>query len=257
MASMMDKYGVPLPSGRNRCMSQPKVKHKFRVIVYNFGIDVDEKDYIAMEVEEVDRPSLSFDVHQLNLFTGNTSYIGKHNWKEITLVLRDSVNNNATRAVARQLQKQLDYHRRITAKSEQSFSSYKFSMIIETTGGANPEDTLKQLGRNTALDVGEAITNNLGLVNSVDKLIGGTGYNSISTLEYWKLTGCIITDISYDTLDYSSSEYVTMKLTIKPDFCQQYDTIEEIYKDQISSLLPDGVDNALNVVDKIFGSASL
>lgn len=255
--NMMDKYGVPLPSGRNRTMSQPKVKHKFRVVVYNFGTDVDEKDYVALEVEEVDRPSISFETHQLYQFATNTSYVGRWDWKPITLTIRDAVDNKVAKSIIRQLQKQLDFQRRISAKSEQTYAGYKFRMMIETTGGANPDDSLTNLGRDTAVDAATAITNNAGLVNAIDDFVGGNGYNAVSTLDRWVLYGCIITDIEWDSLDYGSSQYITIKLTIKPDNCVQYDMIEEMYSDRISSLLPDSVDNALDIVDRIFGGATL
>jgi len=256
-ASILDKFGVPLPSGRNRTMSQPKIKHKFRVVVFNFGIDIDEKDYMAMNVDEVDRPSVEFETFQLQYFSGNTSYIGKHNWKPITLVIRDSVDNLAAKGITRQLQKQLDFHRRISDRSQQQTASYKFKMLIETTGGANPDDTLTNLIRDTAVDSGTAITNNQGLVGAIDDFVGGKGYNAISSLDRWVCYGCIIQDITWDTLNYGSSDYITIKLTIKPDNCVQYDMIEEMFSNRISSLLPDKVDNALDIVDKIFGNIGL
>ncbi|AQW88727.1 putative structural protein [Erwinia phage pEa_SNUABM_50] len=257
MANMMDKYGVPLPSGRNKTMSQPKIKHKFRVVVSNFGTDIDEKDHVALEASEVDRPSVSFETHQLYQFATNTSYVGRWDWKPITLTIRDSVDNKVAKSIIRQLQKQLDFQRRISAKSEQEYAGYKFRMMIETTGGANPDDSLTNLGRDTAVDAGTAITNNAGLVNAIDDFVGGNGYNAVSTIDRWVCYGCIITDISWDSLDYGSSQFLTIKLTIKPDNCVQYDMIEEMYSDRISSLLPDSVDNALDIVDKIFGSAGI
>lgn len=257
MANMMDKYGVPLPSGKNKTMSQPKIKHKFRVVVSNFGTSIDEKDYIALEASSVDRPSISFETHKLYQFATNTSYVGRWDWKPITLTIRDSVDNKVAKSVMRQLQKQLDFQRRISDKSEQDYSGYKFRMMIETTGGANPDDSLTNLGRNTAVSAGTAITKNAGLVNTVDDFLGGSGYNSISTIDRWICYGCIITDIEFDSLDYGSSQYLTIKLTIKPDNAVQYDQIEEMYSDKISSLLPDGVNSALNIIDKIFGGTKL
>lgn len=257
MANMLSKYGVPLPSGANRTMSQPKIKHKFRVVVYDFGKTTDDKDYMALECEEVERPSISFETHQLRMFGTNTSYIGSWDWKPITLTIRDSVSNTSAKAIARQLQKQLDFQRRISAKSDQSYYSYKFRMMIETTGGANPEDSVTDLLRDTAVSSATALTNNAALVNSIDNFIGGSGYNAISTLDRWVCYGCLITDIQWDSLDYGSSQYLTIKLTIKPDSCQQYDMISEMYNEGITSLLPSKVNSALNIVDQIFGSTAL
>lgn len=257
MANIMDKFGVPLPSGRNRTMSQPKIKHKFRVVVYNFGTDMYEKDNIALNVDEIDRPSVEFEVHQLQYFNSNTKYFGKHNWKPITLTIRDSVDNLAAKGVYRQLQKQLDFHRRISLRSDQNTASYKFRLMLETTGGANPLDTVTNLVRDTAVDSATAITNNQGLVNDVDQFIGGKGYNAIDTLDRWVCYGCMISDIEWDSVNYGSSEYITMKLTIEYDNAVQYDMIEEMFSDKITSLLPDKIDSALDIVDKIFGNVGI
>lgn len=257
MSNIMDKFGVPLPSGRNVTMSQPKVKNKFRVVVYNFGTVTNEKDYIAMNVDSVDRPSVEFETFQLQYFDSNTSYHGKHNWKPITLTIRDSVDNLAAKAVYRQLQKQLDFHRRISAKSEQKYSGYKFKMMIETTGGANPDDTITNLVRNTAVDSASTILGDVGLANDIDKLIGGKGYNSFSTLEKWMCYGCMITDFSFDTISYSSSEYITIKLTIKPDSCEQYDMIEQMYSEQVTSSLSSDTNTVLDILNKTIGGISI
>lgn len=254
MADMLSKYGVPLPSGKNKTMLQPKAQYKFRVIVYNFGTEIDERDHIALDVDRVDRPSISFSTHQLYQFTTNTSYVGSYDWKEIKLTIRDSIGNSSAKALSRQLQKQLDFQRRITAKSEQDYSGYKFGMIIQMLNGRNHDDTLDTLGRNTAVSSATAITNNTGLVNAVDKFIGGSTYNSLGVMEYFVCTGCIITGISYDSLDYSSSSPVTIQISIKPDNCVQFDDIEEMYKARISSLLPDSVNQGLDILDRVIGN---
>lgn len=257
MASMLDKYGVPLPSGRNRTMLQPKAKYKFRVIVYNFGTEIDERDHIALDVESIDRPSVTFSTHKLYQFTTNSSYIGSHDWNPISLVLRDSVGNASTKAVSRQLQKQLDFARRITARTDQDTAGYKFGMIIQMLSGRNADDSLQDIVRDTAVNAATAATNNPGLVNAVDQFIGGSSHNSSGVVEYFVCTGCIISDSNYDSLDYSSSAPLTIKLTIKPDSVMQFDSIDAMYKTRISSLLPDRVNQGLDIADRIFGNIGL
>ena len=257
MANMLDKYGVPLPSGANRTMLQPKARYKFRVIVYNFGTEIDERDHIALDVDAVDRPSITFKTHKVFQFTTNSSYVGSHDWNPIKLTIRDSIGNKSTKAISRQLQKQLDFQRRITAKSEQDYSGYKFGMIIQMLNGRNSDDSLDNLGRDTIIDAATAATNNGGLVNAVDQFLGGSNYNSAGVMEYFVCTGCIITDTDYDSLDYSSSAPLKISLTIKPDTVHQFDSIEEMYKTRISSLLPDGVNQGLDILDRIIGSVGL
>lgn len=249
MANSLDKYGVPLPSGRNRSISQPKVKYKFRVVVEQFGTDIDARDYIALDVDEVTRPKVNFNMQTVWAFGRSTSYIGAESWEPITLTIRDSVDNLATKELARQIQKQRDFQRRISDKEVQKYASYKFGMYIQTLTGENRTDSLSDLGRNTLEDIGTAITGNAPLINSVSNLIGGAD-RTVS--DYFYCTGCMIADVDYDSLNYSSSNYVTIKITIKPDNVIQYDSLDKMYSDRISSLLPDNVDNALDVIDKIF-----
>lgn len=257
MANMLNKYGVPLPSGRNKTMLQPKAKYKFRVIVYNFGTDIDERDHIALDVDQVDRPTVTFGTQKLNMFTTNTSYITTQDWNSITLTIRDSVGNESAKAISRQLQKQLDFQRRITARSDQEYSGYKFGLIIQMLNGRNSEDTLSNLAHDTIVDTASAITNNQGLTNAIDQFIGGSKYNTAGIMEYFVCVGCIIENVNYDSLDYSSSSPVTMKISIKPDNVVQYDTIEEMYSSRINSLLPDSVNQGLDIIDKVFGSVGL
>lgn len=254
---MLNKYGVPLPSGKNKTMLQPKSKYKFRVIVYNFGTDINDRDHIALDVDQVDRPSVTFNTQKVDMFSTNSSYFTKHNWNPIVLTIRDSVGNESAKALSRQLQKQLDFPRRITSRSEQNYAGYKFGLIIQMLNGRNSEDTLTNLGRDTAVDITSAVTNNQGLTNAIDQFIGGSSYNSDGIMEYFVCVGCIIQDINYDSLDYSSSSPVTMKVTIKPDNVVQYDTINEMYSNRISSLLSDEVNQGLDIIDKIFGQAGL
>lgn len=257
MANMLNKYGVPLPSGRNKTMLQPKAKYKFRVIVYNFGTDIDERDHIALDVDQVDRPTVTFGTQKLNMFTTNTTYVTTQDWNSITLTIRDSVGNESAKALSRQLQKQLDFQRRITARSEQEYSGYKFGLIIQMLNGRNSDDSLSNLAHDTVVDAVGAVTNNQGLTNALDQFIGGSKYNTAGIMEYFVCVGCVIENVNYDSLDYSSSSPVTMKISIKPDNVVQYDTIEEMYSSRINSLLPDSVNQGLDIIDRVFGNIGL
>jgi hypothetical protein len=151
----------------------------------------------------------------------------------------------------------MDFQRRITPRSEQDFGGYKFGLIIQMLSGRNSDDDLENLGRDTLVDATTAATNNPGLVNAVDEFIGGSSHNSAGVIEYFVCTGCIITDTSYDALDYSSSAPLNITLTIKPDTVHQFDSIDEMYKTRISSLLPDSVNQGLDILDRVIGSVGL
>lgn len=257
MASTINKYGVPLPSGRNVTMMSPKVQYKFRIAVYNFGTGtVNERDWIALNVDSAQRPSITFEQQSLNMFSSTVNYFGKHSYSPMKVTLRDDVGNNVAKSVAKQIQRQKDFHRRITDPKTQDYSGYKFSLMLEILSGENPTDSNSNLGRDIATSVGTALTNNAGLVNSVDSLIGGESRNTLR-LEYWLLTGCFLEDIDYGALDYSSSSYNKIDLSIRYDTAIQYDDIEEMYSDQIQSSLGKKTDKTLNVLDKVFGGISL
>lgn len=48
-----------------------------------------------------------------------------------------------------------------------------------------------------------------------------------------------------------------MVITIKPDNCIQFDNIEEMYSTRINSLLPENVNQGLDIIDRVFGSIGL
>lgn len=259
-SSPLNKFGVPLKSGRQRIMNQPKLKHKFRVVFNNFGISNDDADYAVMEVDTVDRPSVSFSVHNMKRFTGNGYYVGSHEWGEIKLVIRDVVSNDSTRAVYRQLQKQLDFSRRISRRSAQQHAGYHFQMAIETLGGANPDDTISNLIRNTATDVISAITDNSDFANELNNIIGnvdGSTANPASMIDRWYCTGCVLKNISWDSMDYSVADYATITLTIQPSYCTLYDNYKAMYKERISSSMDDSIDDFLNIADSVFGAVEI
>ena len=51
----------------------------------------------------------------------------------------------------------------------------------------------------------------------IDTLDGGDD----TVLEEWTLEGCFLSDVKYDEFDYSSSEYMTISMTIRFDNATQ------------------------------------
>ena len=132
---------------------------------------------LTKQVQDVTRPNLSFENMTLDVYNSKVYYAGKHTWEAITLTLRDDVSNNVQKLVGEQLQKQFDFFEQSSAASG---TDYKFVTRIEVTDGGN-------------------------------------GANAVTVLETFELYGCFIESANYNTLAYSSSEPVTVQLSIRYD----------------------------------------
>jgi hypothetical protein len=102
---------------------------------------------------------------------------GKYSWQTMSVNIRDDASGNVSRLVGQQLQKQLDFVEMASAASGQD---YKFQTNIEI-------------------------------------LDGGNGTNAPVVLETWELYGCFLQTANYNTLNYGTSDVVTIALTIRYD----------------------------------------
>jgi hypothetical protein len=91
--------------------------------------------------------------------------------------IRDDASGTVSKAVGQQLQKQLDFVEQASAATGQD---YKFQTNIEI-------------------------------------LDGGNGTLAPTVLETWELYGCFLKSANYNTLNYGTSEAVTVGLTIAYD----------------------------------------
>jgi hypothetical protein len=91
--------------------------------------------------------------------------------------IRDDAGGTVSRAVGQQVQKQLDFVEQASAATGQD---YKFQTNIEI-------------------------------------LDGGNGANAPQVLEAWELYGCFLQNANYNTLNYATSEVVTISLSIRFD----------------------------------------
>lgn len=133
----LNKFGVPIYStGGNPGkigMLQPKMRHRYRVRVLNFG-DEQKLEDLTRQVASVSRPSLNYDVVQVDSYNSRAYYAGKHSWNEINISVRDDITNRVTRLIGQQVQKQLNHF------EQTGFASginYKFNMYIEMLDGGN------------------------------------------------------------------------------------------------------------------------
>lgn len=139
MAVNLDKFNVP--GGAEGVLVQPKLSYRFRVTLVSFGTNA-ETQQLTSQVVSVSRPSLTHDDVVVDVYNSRIFLAGKHTWDPITLTVRDDVTGGVAKAIASQIQKQVDHADQASTKSG---SGYKFEMKIENLDGGNSEvDVLDQ-----------------------------------------------------------------------------------------------------------------
>lgn len=171
-------YGSDGGTG-NQTLLMPKLQYRFRVEFLNFGFLNDSQGSLALtrQVMDVARPQVQFDDITLNVYNSRIYLAGKHTWQPLTINVRDDANGQVSRSVGQQLQKQIDFNNQATAAAG---GDYKFTTII-------------------------------------DILDGGNALAAPIILESWELYGCYIQQANYQTLNYATSDAVTIALTLKYD----------------------------------------
>lgn len=132
---------------------------------------------LTKQVMDVTRPNLTFENMEVHVYNSKVHLAGKHTWSPVTLNLREDVNNNVQKLVGEQLQKQFDFMEQASAASG---FDYKFLTRIEI-------------------------------------LDGGNGAFQPTVLETWELYGCFIVSANYNSLNYATSEPVTVTLEMQYD----------------------------------------
>ena len=133
MAVQLDKFNVP--GGAEGVLVQPKLSYRFRVTLITFGTNA-ETQQLTSQVVSVSRPSLTHDDVVVDVYNSRIFLAGKHTWDPITLTVRDDVTGGVAKAIASQLQKQVDHADQASTKAG---SGYKFEMKIENLDGGNSE----------------------------------------------------------------------------------------------------------------------
>lgn len=164
-------------AGGNQGMLMPKLQWRFRINFLNFGVDALNGVQLTKQVIDCSRPNVSFGEIAVPIYNSTIKLLGKHTWADMTVNLRDDASGTVARAVGQQLQKQFDFVEQASAATGQD---YKFQTNIEITDGGN----------GTAAPV---------------------------VLEAWELYGCWVKSANYNTLNYGTSEAVTIALSIAFD----------------------------------------
>jgi uncharacterized protein (DUF1919 family) len=132
---------------------------------------------LTKQVIDCSRPQVQFTEITMPVYNSTMYLAGKYAWQTMSVNIRDDASGNVSRLVGQQLQKQLDFVEMASAASGQD---YKFQTNIEI-------------------------------------LDGGNGTNAPVVLETWELYGCFLQTANYNTLNYGTSDVVTIALTIRFD----------------------------------------
>ena len=164
-------------AGGNQGLLMPKLQFRFRVNFLNFGVGSTAGIALTKQVMDVTRPAVTFTEIPINVYNSTLKLAGKHSWANMTCKIRDDASGSVAKAVGQQLQKQMDFVEQASAAAGQD---YKFQTNIEI-------------------------------------LDGGNGTSAPIVLETWEVYGCFLQGVNYDSLNYATSEAVTMSLTIAFD----------------------------------------
>lgn len=159
----------------------PKIKNRFRVFVANFGIPASEIGF-TQQVITVARPNINFNPQTVHSYNSIAYFAGKAEWETVALTVRDDVTNAVSRLVGAQMQRQMNFFEQTVPMSA---GDYKFQMQVDTLDG------------------------------------GGTAANDAVVLESWIFEGCLLATVNYESFDYSSSDAMTIELSIRFDNATQ------------------------------------
>jgi len=177
--STLSKLSVPLASDQS-ASAQGMLMPKLQ---YRFRVSFENfgvstpTTELTKQVIDCTRPNLTFEDIELPIYNSKVRLAGRHTWENISVNLRDDASGQVQKLVGEQLQKQFDFFEQASAASG---SDYKFTTRIEI-------------------------------------LDGGNGANTPSVLETWEVYGCYLQGANYNTLNYATSEPVTVALTIRYD----------------------------------------
>jgi hypothetical protein len=178
----LTKFTVPLStnqSASNQGLLMPKLAYRFRITFQNFGVS-NPKTELTKQIMDFTRPQVQFDEVTIDAYNSRVKLLGKPNWQDITINLRDDALGNVSRLVGEQLQKQFDFMEQASAAAG---IDYKFTTICEMLDGGNGTAT-------------------------------GSGPN---VLETWEIYGCLLSQVQYGELNYQTNDPVKIQLTLKFD----------------------------------------
>jgi hypothetical protein len=175
----LTKFTVPLATDQSASaqgLLMPKLAYRFRVSFEGFGVS-QPKSELTKQVMDFTRPQVQFGDIVIDAYNSKVKLIGKPEWQDVTVNLRDDAAGNVSKLVGEQLQKQFDFMEQASAASG---IDYKF-------------------------------------ITRCEMLDGGNGTSAPNVLETWELYGCFVSQVQYGEVNYTSNDPVKIQLTIKFD----------------------------------------
>ena len=177
--SSLSRMTVPLASDQSSSVQGLLMpKLKYRFRVTFLNFGVSQPTTeLTKQVIDFKRPSVEFAQIDVPIYNSTIKLAGKHTWADITCNLRDDAGGNVSKLVGEQLQKQLDFLEQASAASG---IDYKFTTVLEI-------------------------------------LDGGNGTEAPTVLETWEIYGGYLKSVDYGDANYSTSEAMTVAMTITFD----------------------------------------
>jgi hypothetical protein len=110
----------------------PKLGYRFRVTFSNFGVNPTTTE-LTKQVMDCTRPQVSFGDLNIDVYNSKVKLLGKPDWADITINLRDDAGNEVSRLVSQQVQKQFDFMEQASAAAG---IDYKFITKLEVLDGS-------------------------------------------------------------------------------------------------------------------------
>jgi hypothetical protein len=176
----LKNFTVPIAGSQassTQGLLMPKLKYRFRVTLDGFGVAGAPTTELTKQVMNATRPDVSFEEIKLPVYNSTVKILGKHNFADAKLTVRDDASGVVSRKIGEQLQKQFDFFEQSGAASG---IDYKFRMRVEILDGGNG------------------------------------GYEPVP-LESFEFLGCFIKQATYAQGDYNSNEVMDIALSITFD----------------------------------------
>ena len=157
-------------------------KLSYRFRVTLIGFAASVSTELTKQVISCSRHSVKFDQITLDVYNSKVYLAGKPVFEPIKLVIRDDAGGNIQTLVGQQIQKQYDVHEQASARSG---VDYKFTMQVEL-------------------------------------LDGGNGVFEPQVLETNTYAGCYIESANYGSLEYKTSDAVSVELSVRFDTMEQW-----------------------------------
>lgn len=176
----LTRFTVPLPTNQSAStqgLLMPKLQYRFRIIFDGLGVSNADLVEMTKQVVSFNRPTVNFQNTDIHVYNSVVRLAGKHEWSDCSLTLRDDANNNVSRLIGEQLQKQFDFYEQASASAG---IDYKF-------------------------------------ITKCEMLDGGNGVHEPRVLETWELYGCYIREANYSEVAYQNNDPVQIQLSLRFD----------------------------------------